>query len=274
MTEPKIIITTNKTPFNIFQIYADTWKYRSFLLNLTNRELEMRYKGSFLGILWNFLNPLLSLAIYFFVFSRITQTAIPNYLVFLFIGINAWNFSIQVLGRACDLFPSNAGFLSKVYFPQEILIISLIASGAINYLISFSLILILMLITKASITLNLLWFPFLVVLHSIFLYATCLFLSSVGAIIRDLSYIVNTLLSLLFFLTPIIYSAETISKKYAWILNAQPFASIISLYRDIVHAGHHPNWHLLLYFCLFTLIWYLISHWIFNRLRYIVSDLI
>ncbi len=274
MNKSNITTRTSQTPFNLFQIYADIWKYRSFLLNLSNREIEIRYKGSFLGIIWNFLNPLLSLTIYFLVFSRVTKTEIPNYLVFLFVGINCWNFSTQILARACDLFQANGGFLSKVYFPQEILIISMILSGAVNYLISFGLIFVLMLITKAPITFNLLWFPVLIILQSVFLYATCLFLSSIGAIVRDLSYIVATLLSLLFFVTPIIYSAETISKKYAWLLNAQPFASLVSLSRDIIYAGTHPNWHLLLYFSLFTLIWYLIGHWTFNRLRYIVSDLI
>ncbi len=264
----------SKITFNLVQIYTEIWKHKSFLLNWTKREIEIRYKGSFLGIIWNFLNPLLSLMIYFFIFSRITQTQIPNYLVFLFIGITSWNFSVQTITRATDLLASSAGILRKVYLPQETLIISLVISNAVNYLVSFGLVLLIIFLTKAKITFYILLIPFVVLLQSFFLYSTCLLLASAGAIVRDLGQIVGTILSLLFFLTPIIYSAETISKKFAWLLNSQPFAALLSLYRDVAYYGRLPNLHLLLYFCILCILWYLFCHWVFNRLRYLIADLI
>lgn len=270
----KTLIRSPKISFDFIQIYTEVWKYRSFLWNWSKRELEIRYKGSFLGIAWSFLNPILSLTIYFFVFSRITQTQIPNYLVFLFIGITFWNFSTQTLTRAPDILTSSAGILRKVYFPQEVLIISIVISGMINYLISFGLVLIIIFATKANLTIHFLWFPLVLLLQFVFLYSTSLLLSALGAIMRDLGQITATILGLLFFLTPIIYSAEAISKKFAWLLNSQPFATLLSFYRDIAYYGRAPNWHLLLYFCIFMVIWYLFCHWVFNRLRHLVSDLI
>lgn len=272
MTEQ--IIRSRETPFNLLKIYQEVWRYKSFLLNWTKRELEMRYKGSFFGILWNFLNPLLSLTIYFFVFSRISKVTVPNYLVFLFSGITAWFFFTQVISRAPELLISSGGVLRKVYFPQEILVIAVVVSGAINFLVSLGLLMVIMLVTKAPFTINLLWLPVLVGLQSLFLYSTSLLLTAIGAVVRDLNHIVPTLIGLMFFLTPIVYSAESISRKYAWVINSQPMANFLAMYRDVIHKGVHPDWHLLLYCLAFNLLWYLFCHWVFHRLRYVVYDLI
>jgi lipopolysaccharide transport system permease protein len=271
---PDHLVRSQQTPFNLFKIYKEIWRYKSFMLNWTKRELEMRYKGSVFGILWNFLNPLLSLAIYFFVFSRLSRVEVPNYLVFLFSGIIAWFFFTQVISRAPELLISSGGVLRKVYFPQEILVIAVVISGAVNYLVSFGLVLILMFLTKAAFTWNLLWVPLIVALQSLFMYSTSLLIASLGAVIRDLNQIIPTLLGLFFFLTPIVYSAETISRRFAWLLNSQPIANFISLYRDVIHEGTHPDWHLLMFGIIFNLLWYLFCHWVFHKLRYVIYDLI
>ena len=150
----QIVYRSPQTRFDLVKIYKEIWAYRSFLLKWTKRELEIRYKGSFLGIIWSFFNPLLSLIVYFFVFSRITNIQIPNYLVFLFSGMICWFFFVQVVTRATSLMSDSSSILKKVYFPQEILIISVIVSGAINFLISFGLVVLMMLITKAPFTLH------------------------------------------------------------------------------------------------------------------------
>ena len=269
----QIVYRSPQSRFDLIKIYKEIWAYRSFLLNWTKRELEIRYKGSFLGIIWSFFNPLLSLIVYFFVFSRITNIQIPNYLVFLFSGMICWFFFVQVVTRATSLMNDSSSILKKVYFPQEILIISIIISGAINFLISFGLVLLMMLITKAPFTLHIFWVPIILALQCLFLYSTSLLLTSIGAILKDLSPIIPTLLSLMFFVTPIVYSVEAISKKYAWILNSQPIANLISLYRDVIHIGVHPDWILLIYCFVFNIVWYLFCHWVFHRLRFIVYDL-
>ncbi|MDX1919133.1 MAG: ABC transporter permease [Candidatus Caenarcaniphilales bacterium] len=265
-----------KISFNLVKIYSEIWNYKSFMLNWTQRELELRYKGSVLGVLWSFLNPLLSLIVYFFVFKKLSGAAVPNFLIFLFSGTTAWLFFNQTLGTASNLLIGSSHIMSRVYFPLEILIISNVISQLINYSISFLLVLLTIIFLHAPISWNLLWVPLIALLQSMFLYSAGLLLSSVGAVVRDLGQIVTTALSLLIFATPIFYKAEfvTSNPKILFVMNYQPIAAIISLYRNVIHEATHPDWNVLLYIIVFNLLWYLFCHYIFNKLRGVVYDLI
>lgn len=268
------IIRSSKSSFNLIKIYSEVWRYKSFLLNWTQRDLQVRYKGSVLGVLWNFLTPLASLVVYFFVFSRISGSDVPNFLIFLFSGLMAWLFFVQALTNSPNLLLNSSTIMSKVYFPLEILVISNVVSNLVNFFVSFGLVCVVMLLMKAPFTLNLLWVPVLALLQAWFLYSSGLLFSCIGTIIKDLSQIMNTVLSLMMFLTPVFYRAESITLKYAWILKMQPLAALITLYRNVIHEATHPDWLLLGYIIIFNIIWYFFCHYIFNKLRSTVYDLI
>lgn len=265
-----------KSDFNLLKIYSEIWKYKSFLLNWTQRELEVRYKGSVLGVLWSFLTPLLSLVVYFFIFKKLSGSVIPHFLIFLFSGVTSWLFFNQSLGNSPNLLISSTGIMSRVYFPLEILIISNVISHLINFSISLLLVFAVIIAVGAPISWNLLWVPFIAIQQALFLYSTNLLLSSVGTVVRDLWQIVTTALSLLIFATPIFYKTEMVTSnpQALFIMNYQPIAAIISLYRDVIHQATHPDWNVLLYVCVFNLLWYFLCHYIFNKLRGFVYDLI
>jgi len=227
-----------------------------------------------LGVLWNLLNPLAAMIVYFFVFSRLSGSHIPHFQVFLFCGVMAWLFFSQAVTSFPILLVNSSHIMNKVYFPLEILVISNVISNLVNFCVSFMVVLILALIVHLPLSFNLLWVPILALLQAWFLYSTGLLISSVGVIIRDLSQIINTVMSLMLFLTPVLYKAESITVKYAWILKAQPLAALITLYRNVIHEATHPDWGLLLYVLVFNTIWYFVCHYTFNKLRGTVYDLI
>ncbi|MDJ0625420.1 MAG: ABC transporter permease [Candidatus Caenarcaniphilales bacterium] len=274
LSKAKNIDNSYGNAFNLVESYKEIWRFKSFLLNWTKRELEIRYKGSILGILWNFLQPLLSLSIYFFLFSRLLGGEIDNYLIYLYSGIISWIFFLQTISQSPLLFVSGSAILKKIYFPSEILSISVVFSGLINYFISFFIIIVLMFFTEAPFSLNLLWVPLIAILQAFFIYSTVLLISSLTVFIRDLNQIVSTILNMLFFLTPVIYKAEVMVPKYASILNSTPIAAFLTLFRDVIYEATHPSWMVLSWLSLFCFIWYLFCHFVFIKLRSSISDLI
>ncbi|MGH2543011.1 MAG: ABC transporter permease, partial [Ardenticatenaceae bacterium] len=112
------------------------WRYRDLLYNLTIRDLKVRYKHSVLGILWSLLNPLLMMLVFTFVFTVMQPSSIPHYYVFLLAGLLPWNFfSGSVVGAASQIV-ANGHLIKKVYFPREVLPISLVLSNSVNFLLS------------------------------------------------------------------------------------------------------------------------------------------
>ncbi len=270
----QITLRDSKPNFNLLAIYRELWSYRSFLLNWTQRELEMRYRSSILGVLWNLLNPLLTMLIYYFVFSRISRDSIPNYLSYIFSGLIPWFFTAQLFTRASDVLWQNANVLGKVYLPKEVLVISLVLSGLINFLITCAFILPFIIWQGQRFSFELLWFLPVVALHCLFLYSSGLLLSALGVLVRDLGVIMNTLISLLFFLTPVLYLPTQVSEKFALIIANQPIAILIGLYRDVLYSASHPNWTNFGLCLGANVLWYLVCHYLFRRVQPEISDLI
>ena len=114
------------------QLMRNLYSYRELLKSNVKKEIRGKYKGSFLGILWSFLNPLLQVAVYAIVFPYIMRIETPNYLQYLIVGIIPWTFFITVINQGMIAVRMNAGIIKKVYFPREILPISVAISGLVN----------------------------------------------------------------------------------------------------------------------------------------------
>ena len=117
-------------------LFTNLYNYRELLKSNVKKEIRGKYKGSFLGILWSFINPLLQVLVYAIVFPYIMRVKTPNYLQFLIAGIIPWTFFTTVLNQGMITVRMNAGIIKKVYFPREILPISVALSGLVNFFIS------------------------------------------------------------------------------------------------------------------------------------------
>ena len=136
-------------------MFKELYKYREFLKTSILKEFRGKYKKSFLGVLWSFINPLLQLLIYSVVFSFIMKSDIENYTVFLVVALIPWTFFSTTLIQSTNAIVINGGILKKVYFPREILPISIVTSNLLNFLISFLIILGALLISGVGIS----WIP-------------------------------------------------------------------------------------------------------------------
>ena len=120
----------------MINVFKNLYKYRELLKTNVKKEIRGKYKNSFLGVLWSFLNPLLQIAVYAIVFPLILRNTQENYVIFLCCGFIPWKFFSTAITRSASTMIENGNILKKVYFPREILPISVVTSEAINFIIS------------------------------------------------------------------------------------------------------------------------------------------
>jgi len=244
------------------------YEYRELLKSNIKKDIRGKYKGSFLGVLWSFINPLLSVAIYALIFPFILKTNQDNYVTFLIIGILPWNIFTTVISQGTFCILANAGIIKKVYFPREILPISVATSGLINFLISCLIILFFLLVSGIGISWYILFLPLVIIIQYILTLGIIFITSSINVYIRDLEYIVNFFVQMLFYATPILYSSDLFSgSKIEMIINLNPMATIIGGYRDILYYQTMPNMRALLLVLLLIIILFFIGRCVFYKLE-------
>ena len=244
-------------------IFKNLYQYRELLKTNVQKEIRGKYKGSFLGILWSFLNPLLLVL----VFPYIMKTNVDNYLIFLIVAIIPWNFFTTCITTGCNCVWINGGIIKKVYFPREILPVSVIVAGLINFLISCVIILLFLLFGGVGISIQLLWLPFLAIIQSLLSLGLLFILSAINVYVRDVEYLVAFLLNLLFYATPILYTADMFPEKIRWILYLNPMTHLIDAYRSIFYYQTIPNISSLFYIAFLSFMILIIGYLIFKKLE-------
>lgn len=259
--------------------------YRELLKNLVMRDLKVRYRNSFLGVLWSLLNPLLMMAVYVFVFTQLLKGGTPpeplpgatlgevqtymirtNFPVFILIGLLPWNWlATSVMGSITSIV-GNAHLIKKVYFPRELLPLSLVISNLVNFLLALPVLFGLILLMKPTITLQYLWLPAILLTQTVFLAGLAFFLSAVSVYFRDTFVILEVVILAWFFLTPIFYDIKQVWPEWAdWIYRLNPMASLISNYRDILFWGAPPDPAFVLRTFLTAVLVFLLGYLVFAR---------
>ncbi len=247
--------------------FKELYAYRELLKTNVQKEIRGKYKGSFLGVLWSFLNPLLMVLVYALVFPYIMRMNVPNYLIYLITGVIPWNFFTTCITTGCNCVWINGGIIKKVYFPREILPISVVVAGLINFLISCVIILIFTIFGGIGISIQLLWLPLIAIIQSALSLGLLFVLSAINVYVRDIEYLVAFLLNLLFYATPILYTASMFPSKVRWILYLNPMSSIVDAYRSIFYYKVMPNLTSLALVGILSFIILIIGYIIFRKLE-------
>lgn len=247
----------------IYKLY----EYRQLLKSNVRKEVRGKYKGSFLGVLWSFVNPLLMTLIYAIVFPFILKNSQEHYVTYLVIGILPWNFFTTVIAQGTTTILCNAGIIKKVYFPREILPISVATSGLINFIISFPIILIFLLVSRIGFSYYILFVPLIILTEYIFLLGIIFITSAIEVYIRDAEYIINFFINMLFYATPVLYSADLFPKKMSWIFKFNPMATIIESFRDVLFYKSMPPVKMLLIVLFMCIILLFVGIKIFQKLE-------
>ena len=215
------------------KLVQDLKNYREFLKSNVKKDIRGKYKGSFLGILWSFINPLLSVLVYAIVFPYIMRIKVENYLIYLITGIIPWTFFTSSINMGIISVLSNANMIKKVYFPRIILPISTVTSCLVNFLISCIIILLFCIGSGLGLSINLLWLPLIAVIQYVMLLGFTFILSAIEMYMRDIEHIVNFVLSMAFYVTPILYTPDIFPTQLSWVLKINPMAYIVNAYRSI-----------------------------------------
>ncbi len=243
------------------------YKYRELLKTNVKKEIRGKYKNSILGVLWSFLNPLLQIIVYAFVFQVILKNPKEHYVVFLCAGLIPWNFFATSLSRGAFTFIENGNIIKKVYFPREIMPISVVTSEAINFVISTIIILGFAIGEGLGISGYIIFYPLILIIQYIFTLSVTFMVSSITVYVRDLQHLIGVALQLLFYATPIVFASDVIPDGMKWIVEINPMAYIINGYRDIFYNQVMPDFILLGAMFLISIALCVISYIIFHKLQ-------
>ncbi len=217
------------------------WRHRALVITLVGKELKTRYRASFMGFLWTLLNPLFMMLVYTLVFSVYMRAPVKNYAVFAFAGLLPWIWFSSALLQSAVSVVRDGHLLKKVSFPAEILPFVTVAASGVNFLFSLPLYLIFCLVYGVPLGWPLLALPVLLLLQFFLSYGLALILSAANVFFRDVEHLVGNLLTLLFFLTPIIYPVGLIPERFRILAMANPLAPLILAWRDALFNAHFPS---------------------------------
>jgi lipopolysaccharide transport system permease protein len=224
----------------------ELWSYRDLIRNMVMRDLKARYKSSILGYVWSLLNPLMMMLIFWFVFSVLLKNEIPMFPVFLIVALLPWNFAVTAVSGGMRSILDNAQLVKKVYFPREILPIAVVLANLVNYLLALPVMFLVMAgvqwtqLHHLQFSWTFAFMPVILAIQIIFLVGVTLLLSTLAVFFRDTTHIVDILIQLWIFLTPIFFSLESVTrgnetaaKAVRWL---NPMASIVDFYRDVLYG--------------------------------------
>lgn len=248
-------------------IFKNLYEYRELLKTSVKKEVRGKYKNSFLGVLWSFLNPLLQIAVYALVFPLIMKSSEANYTVFICCGLIPWTFFATAINRSSFTIVENGGIIKKVFFPREILPISVVTSEMVNFVISTVIILAFVLGYGLGLTKYVLLYPLILLVQYVLLIGISFVVSSLTVYIRDLQHFIGVLLQLLFYATPIAYASKVIPDNFQWIMKLNPMSYIIDAFRDIFYYQQLPNVQALMIVLGVGLLLCVIGYVIFSKLQ-------
>lgn len=225
------------------------WRHRDLIVQLTRREIEGRYRGAYLGILWSLAHPLLMLTVYTLVFGVIFQSRWPqartdslaDFALILFAGLSAYSCFSETVGRAAGSIVGVPNYVKKVIFPLEVLPISILGSALFHMLISIGVLLAVHLAIGGGMPWTVVLLP-LVSLPLIFLsLGLAWFVASLGVYIRDVGQAIGIVLQVMFFLTPIFYSINMIPEPFRTLVLLNPMAPVTENFRRVLLWGQLPS---------------------------------
>ena len=252
---------------------AQVVRYRGLIQSLVARELKARYRGSVLGFFWSFINPLLLLLVYTFVFAFVLPGIHPPdmqpYALFLFCGLLPWTWFSSSLAESANVLISGGNLIKKVLFPAEVLPIVTVLSNMVHFLFGLPIVAIFLIYFQRPVNVtDILWFPVVVAVQLVLTTGFALALSALTVHFRDIRDILSNLLTFWFFSTPIIYSLSEAPGFGLTFLKLNPFTHLAISYQQILFSPQ-PFAHAkgLLVLAVVSVLVFLGGYFLFDRLR-------
>jgi lipopolysaccharide transport system permease protein len=253
-------------------VAADRWprllRSLEVLRVLVLCDFRARYRSQALGVFWSLLHPLVMMGILSIIFTQVFHPDIAHYPIFLIIGLVMWQWLSQSITAGTQTFVQNSDLVKRTVFARETLPIASVVSFGVNFLIESGLVLVLVFIFRGSAKLSpaLLLLPVLLALYMVLLSGVALATSVLNVVYRDVSYIVNTGLSILYWVTPVMYSTDKVKMEpYHTLLSLNPAGAIIQSVRHAIMDGTVPSLREWGFMVVPTLLLFLLGMAIFRR---------
>ena len=256
----------------------EIFQWRELLFNLASRDLKAKYRQATGGFGWMLVKPLVHMLIFSFIFGVVFKIKIDKYPLFLLSGLFAWSFLHSSLDGAANTIINNANLIKKAYFPRQILPISVILANLVNFLFSLLILSFFSFFLKVQLFNAIVWLPIVILTQIILTVGLAFLVSSLNACFREAQFIMEIVILVLFYATPIVYSLdmakmalpENLAKFY--LLN--PITGIISGYQNIFVYGTSPDLGLLLNSLFVSSLCFILGFAIFRHYEGIFVDLI
>lgn len=259
-------------------------KNRTLIFQLTKREIISRYRGSFLGILWTIINPILMLAVYTFVFGFVFKVRLDqnrsfesdqfSFTLLLFSGLIVYNIFSDCLSRSPGLILANINYVKKIIFPLEILPWVNLGATLFHAAISLTILLIALLLINHSIHWTVILMPVILAPFLLLSIGISWFLTATGVFVRDIGQFIGLALTMLLFLSPVFYPATALPESLRDYLFLNPLSFIIEQLRAVALYGQLPDWRGLAIYTLIGLLFAQIGFWWFEKTRKGFADVL
>ena len=251
-------------------------QYRDLLYTLSIHRIKVRYKQSVLGILWAILQPLSLMLIFTFIFSyiaRIKSEGAP-YALFAYTALLPWNYFSTAVSNATNSLVSHSQFVTKVYFPREILPLTYVAAAFFDFLVAATLLAGLMVYYRLPPTINALYAIPIILTLSCFALAMSFFFSATQVRIRDVGVAVPLLLQLWMFATPVIYPLSAVPARLQPYYVLNPMVGVIENFRQVILRGEAPEFRSLITAAVISIVLLLVAYLYFKRVEATMADII
>lgn len=256
------------------QAIKEIYNYRQMVIGLVRKELRGRYKGSALGFLWTFINPLLQLLVYTLVFSVIMRAGIDKYYIFLFVALVPWMFFASSINEGASCIIASGDMVKKIYFPREVIPLSKVVANFVNMLLCFVVVFAVLIITGFGVNpVAVLFLPIIMIVEFVLCLGMALLVSGICVYVRDLQYILSIITMAWQFLTPVMYSSEMVTGQLSnhpillKIWNLNPTTPMINAYRDILYYKKIPDLTSLLSAVVMGIVVCIIGALVFRRMQ-------
>jgi ABC-2 type transport system permease protein len=260
---------------------------RELLGNLVKRDLRVRHRGTFLGMLWSLTTPLLIVGLYYFVFTFIfRQSPVEDvrrpdgnqvpFAIYFFCGLTLWNFLSTSVGASTGSITGSGYLLNKVYFPRAILPLSTVGSALVTFVFEVSILLVATILLVGLPSPLLLWAPLIVALVAVFAVGLAMLLSTITVFLRDTAHFIVVFMQLWFWGTPVIYSLRFVSKRPGMVrlLKLNPLTGAVVSFRNVVVLNHGPSFRLLGYDAVVAVVTFAVGAYVFQRNQRVFSEIV
>jgi len=252
-------------------IFFSLWKFRHFITSSIHGELKRRFARSKLGAFWFILHPLMQAAIFALVLSEVLGSKLPGvtnkagYAIYLMAGMAAWGFFAEIINRCTTIFIEYAGVLKKISFPRLCLPVIVGGSALLNHVLLLFAISIVFLFFGHFPGAAWVVLPIGMLIITAFAFGLGVLLGIFNVFVRDVGQVFAVVMQIWFWLTPVVYTAGTLSKSLSWLAVFNPMAPLVKLYQDAMLYNTFPQWETLLIPILVSASLFIISFVVFRR---------